>query len=77
MTRIVLRRTRSSTSALDANGQPTVWNARVVCPSFAGLRTDSIGPALKELRKFATRFPTSWSNTIRLKSEYRSAIGGR
>ena len=25
-------------SALDANGQPTVWNARVVCPSFAGLR---------------------------------------
>jgi isoquinoline 1-oxidoreductase beta subunit len=26
------------TSALDANGQPTVWNARVVCPSFAGLR---------------------------------------
>jgi isoquinoline 1-oxidoreductase beta subunit len=26
------------TSALDANGAPTVWNARVVCPSFAGLR---------------------------------------
>jgi isoquinoline 1-oxidoreductase beta subunit len=26
------------TSALDAAGQPTVWNARVVCPSFAGLR---------------------------------------
>jgi isoquinoline 1-oxidoreductase beta subunit len=26
------------TSALDANGMPTVWNARVVCPSFAGLR---------------------------------------
>ncbi len=26
------------TSALDANGNPTVWNARVVCPSFAGLR---------------------------------------
>src|SRR5213079_2130261 len=26
------------TSALDANGSPTVWNARVVCPSFAGLR---------------------------------------
>jgi isoquinoline 1-oxidoreductase beta subunit len=26
------------TSALDANGQPTVWQARVVCPSFAGLR---------------------------------------
>src|SRR4051812_31470880 len=26
------------TSALDANGQPMVWNARVVCPSFAGLR---------------------------------------
>jgi isoquinoline 1-oxidoreductase beta subunit len=25
-------------STLDANGQPTVWNARVVCPSFAGLR---------------------------------------
>jgi isoquinoline 1-oxidoreductase subunit beta len=26
------------TSALDSNGMPTVWNARVVCPSFAGLR---------------------------------------
>jgi len=26
------------TSALDADGSPTVWNARVVCPSFAGLR---------------------------------------
>src|SRR5437667_1338388 len=26
------------TAALDANGMPTVWNARVVCPSFAGLR---------------------------------------
>jgi isoquinoline 1-oxidoreductase subunit beta len=26
------------TSALDANGQPTVWNVRVACPSFAGLR---------------------------------------
>jgi isoquinoline 1-oxidoreductase beta subunit len=25
-------------AALDANGMPTVWNARVVCPSFAGLR---------------------------------------
>jgi isoquinoline 1-oxidoreductase beta subunit len=25
-------------SALDENGMPTVWNARVVCPSFAGLR---------------------------------------
>ena len=26
------------TSALDDKGMPTVWNARVVCPSFAGLR---------------------------------------
>src|SRR5262245_16413014 len=26
------------TSALDERGMPTVWNARVVCPSFAGLR---------------------------------------
>src|SRR5262245_60977031 len=26
------------TSALDENGMPTVWNVRVVCPSFAGLR---------------------------------------
>jgi len=26
------------TSALDESGMPTVWNARVVCPSFAGLR---------------------------------------
>jgi isoquinoline 1-oxidoreductase beta subunit len=26
------------TSALDDRGMPTVWNARVVCPSFAGLR---------------------------------------
>jgi isoquinoline 1-oxidoreductase beta subunit len=26
------------TSALDANGQPAVWNVRVACPSFAGLR---------------------------------------
>src|SRR2546426_705388 len=25
-------------SALDESGMPTVWNARVVCPSFAGLR---------------------------------------
>ena len=25
-------------SALDEKGMPTVWNARVVCPSFAGLR---------------------------------------
>jgi isoquinoline 1-oxidoreductase beta subunit len=25
------------TSALDDKGMPTVWNARVVCPSFAGL----------------------------------------
>jgi len=26
------------TSALDENGMPTVWNVRVACPSFAGLR---------------------------------------
>src|SRR5262249_15852209 len=26
------------TSALDDKGMPTVWSARVVCPSFAGLR---------------------------------------
>ena len=26
------------TSTIDANGLPGVWNARVVCPSFAGLR---------------------------------------
>jgi isoquinoline 1-oxidoreductase beta subunit len=26
------------TAALDANGSPTVWNARIVCPSFGGLR---------------------------------------
>ena len=26
------------TSALDANGSPMVWNVRIVCPSFAGLR---------------------------------------
>jgi isoquinoline 1-oxidoreductase subunit beta len=26
------------TSALDEKGMPTVWNVRVVCPSFAGLR---------------------------------------
>ncbi len=26
------------TSALDESGMPTVWNARVACPSFAGLR---------------------------------------
>jgi isoquinoline 1-oxidoreductase subunit beta len=26
------------TSALDEKGLPTVWNVRVVCPSFAGLR---------------------------------------
>ena len=25
-------------SVLDANGKPLVWNVRVVCPSFAGLR---------------------------------------
>ena len=26
------------TAAVDTNGSPTVWNARVVCPSFGGLR---------------------------------------
>ena len=25
-------------AALDAEGNPTVWNARIVCPSFGGLR---------------------------------------
>ena len=25
-------------AALDADGNPTVWNARIVCPSFGGLR---------------------------------------
>jgi len=26
------------TAVLDADGNPTVWNARIVCPSFGGLR---------------------------------------
>ena len=66
------------TSALDANGSPTVWNARVVCPSFAGLRNGVDRTGVEGIAEIRYTIPNilGGSDRVRLRHDfYEDSLG--